>query len=160
MNPSGNDFRQPQDVALLTYSVLKRLNCGGVDTFEQRLKSQKVQYFAQLFGVSPHYQFGLYVRGPYSSDLAHDLFTIKNKGVKAENGKFVPEELENRFTKLRTFIGGMARTNRQLEVVATFHWLRKIAGLSEEQAKERLKELKEVTGDEIRHALKALSTLP
>ena len=54
----------------------------------------------------------------------------------------------------------MTKNNRQLEVIATFHWLRKIAGFSEEQVKEKLKELKGANEDEIKHALKAISTLP
>ncbi|MFH1392437.1 MAG: hypothetical protein ABIG90_02020 [bacterium] len=79
-----NIFKKQYDDTLLAYSVLKRLGAGNVNIFKERLKSQKIQYFAQLFEVSPVYVFNLYLRGPYSPDLAYDLYEIKKEKFKSE----------------------------------------------------------------------------
>lgn len=152
-------FKQPYDVALLTYSVLKRLGCGDVDSFGQRLRSQKVQYFAQLFRVSPPYPFNLYLRGPYSPDLAHDLFLIKNKKIKVSTIRFIPKELEERFNELKGFIDKHS-TIRDLEVIATLHWLIRVAKLSESVSLGKLKELKRPPDKELDYAAKIVKTLP
>lgn len=152
-----NIFKNSHDAVLLTCSVLKRLKSGEIDSFNQRLKSQKVHYFSQLFGVSPSYSFNLYLRGPYSPDLAHDLFKIKNKGIRVRVSKFVPEELEKRFVNLEKFIA--KKNNRQLEIVATLHWLIKIAKFSEFEAKKKLIELKEVSYDEVKYAFNSIKNL-
>jgi len=152
-----NIFTKPYDTVLLAYVVLKRLGGGNVDSFEQRLKSQKIQYFAQLFGISPLYAFNLYIRGPYSPDLAHDLFQIKNKGIKVKIGKFIPEELEKRFGELEHFI--QEKTNKQLEIVATLHWLIKRVGFSRGEAEKKLKELKGIFNEEIEYAFNCIKNL-
>ena len=113
-----------KDILLYIFSLLKRLNCGEVNTFEQRLKSQKVQYFAQLFGVSLRYQYNLYLNGPYSPSLSHDLYQIKELKMKPMLEKFIPEELEQKFSDTKKFIKDL--NTRELEIVATYHWFLKI----------------------------------
>ena len=157
MNKYEEKFTKPYDTAVFAYTVLKRLGCGKVDTFEQRLKSQKVQYFAQLFRVSPPYSFGLYLRGPYSSDLAHDLFAIRDKHIDVDVSKFVPEELEERFIKFKKFIGNME--TRELEIASTLHLLIKVARISQLNAQERLKEWKGATEKEIKEAFNTIKNL-
>jgi len=150
-------FTKPYDVVLFVCGVLKKLRSGDIDSFEQRLRSQKIQYFAQLFGASPHYSFNLYIRGPYSPDLAHDLFQIKNKNIKVEQIEFIPKELKSRFLNLKQFIDG--KSDRQLEIVATLHWLISIARLSELEAKKKLIDLKGVSADELKYAFKCVKEL-
>ena len=157
MTDQENIFTQPYDVAVLAYSVLKRLGSGSVDYFSERLKCQKYHYFAQLFGVSPVYSFNLYIRGPYSPDLAHDLFEIKNQKIEANTEKFVPEELENRFNALENFIKD--KDIRKLELSATLHWLMNIAKLSEPDAKERLKQIKSASAEEVEYAVESVKNL-
>ena len=152
-----NIFKNPYDAVLLTYNVLKRLNSGNVNTFEQRLRSQKIQYFAQLFGASPFYIFNLYLRGPYSPILAHDLFQINSKDIQIRTSKFIREELERRFLVLKKFING--KTNRQLEIIATLHWLIKKARFSNSEACKKLKELKMASLTEIKYAFNAIKNL-
>lgn len=151
-------FRIPYDAALLAYSVLRRLGSGNIKTFEGRLKSQKAQYFAQLFGVSPAYRFNLYVRGPYSPDLAHDLFQIEENSIRAQEEKFTPEELEGRFQKLQGFISD--KSTRQLELIATLHWLRRVAQLPVREATEKLAKLKSADEGEVSFSLNSVELLP
>lgn len=155
MNKNG--FSKSIDIALLVYCILKRLGCGGVDTFEERLKSQKVQYFAQLFGVSFSYPYNLYLRGPYSPELANDLYLINKKRLKADEDKFVPEELEEKFTKLQKFVSG--KDIRVLELSATLHWLINIAKLSQKKAEEKLIELKQANPAEVKTAHACLKNI-
>jgi uncharacterized protein YwgA len=152
------EFKKVYDAALFAASVLKRLNSGNLETFEQRLKSQKIYYLAQVFGVSPAYNFNLYLRGPYSPDLAHDLFKLKEKNIEVKSDEFVAEELENKFKLLKEFVKG--KTTRQLEIIATWHWLIKRAQFSFAEAKKKIIEMKDAKEDEIAFALECIKELP
>ena len=144
---SKRDFTKSYDEVLFVYSVLKRLGCGNMNTFEKRLKSQKMQYLAQLFGIVPVYSYNLYIYGPYSPNLASDLFLITEKDIKPNIGKFLPEELEIRFNELNKFIKDL--DNRKLELVATIHWLSFKAKLSMSKAINKLKKLKNPSEKEL-----------
>lgn len=157
MIPEGT-LTKPLDVVLLVGSILRRLDAGGMKTFEQRLKTQKIQYFAQLFNVSPNYNFTLYLRGPYSSHLANDLFRLEEAGVEYNSEKFISNALEERFIGVREFVKD--KNIRELEVIATLHWLINVAGLSKEAANKKLIELKSPSKEEIEKANKALAWLP
>ena len=149
------DKTDKKDSLLFLYSLLKRLGCGEVGTFEQRLRTQKVQYFAQLFRVSFKYQYNLYMRGPYAPALAEDLYKIKELNLKADVDKFIPEKLEQRFSDLHSFIS--KRSTRELEVAATYHWFLKVAELNEKTAITKLVEWKGATEEEIIQAKNSLS---
>lgn len=140
MTSQQKNFTKSPAEALLAYSVLKRLGCGDITTFEKRLRSQKAQYIAQLFGVVPHYPYNLYIHGPYSPSLANDLYLIFKKNIKADTNKFMPEELENSFDKLKKFINQL--DNRSLELLTTMHWLKFKVGLPLPQTLKKLSELK------------------
>lgn len=152
-----NIFSNSYDAVLLAASVLKRLGCGKVDTFEQRLRSQKTQYLAQAFGVSPNYSFSLYLRGPYSTSLAHDLFKIKENSLCIPDGKFVSDELENRFNQLKGFIS--SKTTRELELIATLHWFIRKVKLAPDQSKQKLIELKNASEDEVLFSFNSLKAI-
>lgn len=150
-------FKQSYDSALLAFCVLQRLGAGKVDSFQDRLRSQKIQYFAQTVGISPSYSFNLYVRGPYSPGLASDLFEIKKQGINVNTSEFTSEELEQRFICLKSFIE--EQTNRQLEISATLHWLLKIARLSKVGAERYLRKWKGADIIEIESASNNLKKL-
>ncbi len=157
MSDNKEKFTKPYDTAVFAYTVLKRLGCGRVDTFEQRLKSQKVQYFAQLFKVSPSYSFGLYLRGPYSSELAHDLFAIRDEHIDVDISSFIPEELEERFIKLKKFIGDMEV--RELEITSTSHLLTDVMKMNQDKAQEKLREWKGAKEKELKEAFNKIKNL-
>ncbi|MBI4262100.1 hypothetical protein HY624_01080 [Candidatus Uhrbacteria bacterium] len=144
------EYRKDFDSVLLMYSVLKRLGSGEVDTFPQRLRSQKTQYLAQTFGISPVYDFNLYFRGPYSPSLAHDLFKLRTEKTKPTLEKFTPDELEGRFKKAASFL--KEKSIRELELITTLHWLQTVAKLSEESASKKLRTIKESSQEETEKA--------
>ena len=143
-------YRKDIDSVLLMYSVLKRLESGDVSTFPQRLRSQKTQYIAQTFGISPVYDFNLYFRGPYSPSLAHDLFQLRTDKTKPTVEKFTPDELESRFEKARLFL--KEKGNRELELITTLHWLQTVARLPKDAASKKLQTLKESSEEETKKA--------
>ncbi|MEK6921840.1 MAG: hypothetical protein AABX82_08175 [Nanoarchaeota archaeon] len=145
----------PRDQALFTLNLLRRLGHGSVGTFEERLKSQKCQYFAQSMGISPSYSFNLYLKGPYSPDLAHDLYTLKDSP--SDVVKFASTELEEKFNKLKSLLKD--KSSRQLELCATLHWLLKIVGLNQPKAKQKLIEIKKASDAEFLYAIKEVSVL-
>lgn len=140
------------DELLYLYSVLKRLGCGDITTFKDRLKTQKIQYFAQLFGVSLNYRYNLYLYGPYSPELANDLYKIRDQKLKPQAIDFIPEELKIRFSDLAGFIKELDN-NRKLEVTVTLHWLIEVAKLPLEKAQEELCKIKSATLEEFEYAL-------
>ncbi len=46
--------------------------------FNDRLLMQKGCYILNTWGYEPFYRYGLYIRGPYSSDLADDYYELNN----------------------------------------------------------------------------------
>jgi uncharacterized protein YwgA len=139
------------DELLYIYSVLKRLGCGDVNTFDERLMTQKVQYFAQLFGVTHRYDYNLYINGPYSPFLSNDLYKIKELKLKPMLEKFIPNDLEKRFSDLKKFIFGV--NNRKLEIISTAHWLSKVACLKSDEVYKKMIELKNISKDEYNYLI-------
>lgn len=78
-------------VGLMTEYRLERLiaflkaieKIGGkrftIRTFHDRLWLQKIVYIAKHFGINLEYNYSLYIRGPYSKELADDYYTIERE---------------------------------------------------------------------------------
>jgi len=140
-------FTRPMDEVLVVLTVLRRLGSDSISKLDDRIRSQKIQYVAQLFGVSPRYGYNLYLHGPYSPELARDLFTYSENPLKLDLRPFGANQLESRFRNLQSFVE--AKNTRQLELICTYHWLLSIVGLTGDAAKTRLKELKQASIEEI-----------
>lgn len=52
-----------------------------VDKFDDRLMMQKGCFLLNHMGASPSYSFNMYIRGPYSSELADDNFEINRNRI-------------------------------------------------------------------------------
>ncbi|MGC8848561.1 MAG: hypothetical protein ACP5QE_06950 [Conexivisphaera sp.] len=63
-----------------------------------RLKVQKYVYFARFFGYDAGYRFDMYLRGPYSAELADDLHELNLDP--AGLGKVEPARVNARFIAL------------------------------------------------------------
>ena len=50
----------------------------NVNSFKDRLLMQKGCFVLNRMGVDPKYRFDLYIRGPYSSELAGDYYDLLN----------------------------------------------------------------------------------
>ncbi|MCK5476560.1 MAG: hypothetical protein KAI55_01430 [Candidatus Aenigmarchaeota archaeon] len=145
------------DETLFVCKVLKRLDAGKLNTLDERIKNQKIQYLAQLFKISPVYNFNLYVRGPYSPELTDNLYHVHIMDINIPQGKFVLDELEEKFLKLKKFIED--KNIRELELLTTLHWLIKVADFSKNDAKTKLNELKNPTPKEIKETFNYFEVL-
>ncbi|MGM5488569.1 MAG: hypothetical protein ACQESG_06480 [Nanobdellota archaeon] len=139
-------FKKPTDAVFLVWTILRRIDCADLSTLQDRIRVQKNQYIAQVFGISPVYEYNLYLRGPYSPDLASDLFLLRETNVTVPIRKFASKELEKRFQLFKKFIQN--KSVRELELIVTLHWLTKKAGFTKNSAKLKLKELKDSTDEE------------
>ncbi|ADB57086.1 hypothetical protein [Archaeoglobus profundus] len=87
----------------------------SIETFEDRLKLQKIVYIAKHFGIDLGYEFNEYIRGPYSPDLADDYYSLNEKwsDLRCLEEPLTCEEVE----KLIEFLRG--KSTAELEGIAT-----------------------------------------
>ncbi len=136
-----------------------------LDTFAERLVIQKAVYLAQAAGVNLGYPFRWYLRGPYSPELASDVFAIAGElrsGLDESEGWALDEAAYSALNKVRRLMptGDVAAQARQLELLASVYFL-----VSQKQvARAGVAELQEVlqrygknyTPDEVEGALEIL----
>lgn len=74
--------------------------CGRdleVGEFDDRLTLQKGCYILNSWGYGPRYRFNMYIRGPYSSELAKEYYKY---GTIARRETNVPEEALSRLAEI------------------------------------------------------------
>jgi len=57
----------------------------NIEDFDDRLKLQKYVFISKYFGFNHDYSYNLYIRGPYSSDLANDYYDISNNEINSNS---------------------------------------------------------------------------
>ncbi len=82
-----------------------------LDSFESRLRLQKYVYLARPFGLRLGYGYSLYIRGPYSPELARDYYALSGD----VEGEPLPEGF--RAEEFLEFVRG--RDERWLEAAST-----------------------------------------
>ena len=108
-----------------------------ISEFDNRIKLQKYVFFAILSRVPlKRYNFSLYLRGPYSSELADDYYALDEENTKFENIK--PLDLPGNFISLVK-----DRTTSWLEIAATMTYFINKKGYTKEETFKALKTLKE-----------------
>ena len=70
--------------------VLVRLGVAGEleRSFRARLKAQKAVYLLQALGFPTDYGFNIYLRGPYSRELADDYMALAREGLVEEYARY------------------------------------------------------------------------
>lgn len=129
--------------------VLKQLGIAlKLDQFNDRLVIQKALYLAQASDVKLGYFFSWYIRGPYCSTVAKDLFAaLENPTrVKLELSKYALDaESNNRLISLRPLLKSSLPNLSQpmwLELLASVHYLLSTKPQREPNEKEFSDELK------------------
>ena len=115
-----------------------------IELFEDRVLAQKVACLLQLKGIKLGYDFGLYVRGPYSPALTQDLYRY--------NADFKCFKTDVKLTKgeraisegLRTVLGFSPTI---LEIGATYGYFNMIEGLDPVESQRRVKRMKPFFSD-------------
>ena len=108
--------------------VLKRM--GGFDPiafmldFDARLRLQKAVHLLQAgFDVDLGYQFNYYLRGPYSTGLASDAYSLTpSVFAKAQPLKFKDGPTEERFERFLRFVNPHQSDAIWLETASTLLW--------------------------------------
>lgn len=85
----------------------------NVDEFDDRLKMQKLVYFARECGLDVPYNYNIYRHGPYSPALAEDYYEISDSG----NRRVGASEIDT--ATFEELVEG--RGNEWLEIAATIH---------------------------------------
>ncbi len=89
-----------------------------IDNFEKRIIIQKLIYLLKLKGVETEYKYSLYVRGPYSTTLAHELYDNKKNVEKLETTTHLNSEEKEKIKEVKQIFDSLAVS--LLEVAATY----------------------------------------
>ena len=104
------------------------VNARQLDAFDDRLIIQKAIYLAQAGGISRGYFFRWYLRGPYCSELARDVFGIASElcvNLDESEGWTLDDASSRQLGDLKSLLSArepMARA-RWLELLASVHFL-------------------------------------
>lgn len=137
--------------------VFDILDVGKPDmsVFNNRLKYQKIVYLLQsLTGLSLGYGFNWYLKGPYSSSLAHTLYFIQDSPtVYKQSQKITFKQNKEVMSKLEEFkekLGASIDDPLYLEILASLHYIDMTdfsGNGSLEQLEERLIDVKPYTSE-------------
>lgn len=115
-------------------------------SFEGRFVIQKVTYLLKILGMDINYRFSLYIKGPYSTQLASDYYDPK---IIVENAMLTDKEKEivnKLFTEISNVL--VSRDLELLEALVTASYIIKEQGvLSNDELFERIKKLKPYLSD-------------
>jgi uncharacterized protein YwgA len=109
------------DKIRLLASILNKIGNFDMSTFDGRLIFQKTVYFLQVFKIYLGYHFSLYIRGPYSPELAKDGFELSNKVKTITEFKFSDKKMEQNFSKFISFIEQFKDNPSNLEILSSLH---------------------------------------
>jgi uncharacterized protein YwgA len=139
---------EPRLIALQLF--LKQLGVSSeIESLEDRVRVQKAVYLGQLSGVDFGYRFSWYLRGPYSTKLTTDYFELEEAiRLREEDSKKM--ELKTSIKKKLDAIAPLMKKPNTvtleiegwLELVASYHFLRKVRGYSNREATAKLEEEK------------------
>lgn len=100
----------------------------SMDTFQDRLILQKAIYLVQSVGINLGYHYSWYLKGPYSTSLAADGFSIRDELI-TNSDESEKWQLDALITdKLELIQNWFSQTNKaelakQLELYASVHFL-------------------------------------
>lgn len=123
-------------------ACLKKLNFHPkVENFEHRLIIQKTACLLDLLDFDIGYKFSsLYIRGPYCTDLSHDLYENKEAVNNLRTSASLSESEKIKLAKINEISDGLNST--MLEIMSTYAFLSKRCNKEEKEAIVELKRLK------------------
>ena len=121
---------------------MKRIGRFNVNSWNDRVAVQKLVYLIQ-YGLKDdlRYPFNLYVHGPYSSQLADDLYKLGDT-EKATITRYKSKEMDEKFERFVELLGNNKKNANWLELVATMVYLHRTQKVNESQVLEKVKKLK------------------
>ena len=127
----------------LIAGLLNRVGTFSANTFNERLAVQKIIFIAQekMKEFPTKYRYNLYINGPYSSDLAKDLYKIKST-KKFGIAKFKDGALDQKFGRYVDIMKRNKDNRCLLELTGTLIYLEKM-NCSGDELRKRLERIKE-----------------
>ena len=97
-----------------------------MDTFEDRLRLQKLIYLLQAHGIYLGYDFSWYLHGPYCTTLSRRGFALERvyKEMPDDNVRFENKRNRMQFEKFMNFVRDKVEDTDFLEAVASLHILK------------------------------------
>ena len=98
-----------------------KLECkASVNSFDSRIKLQKLAYLSDSFGISLGFNFSWYVYGPYSPQLTKVMF---DKEIGEPNNINDISNVEDNISKLKEFLKDDIDSADSLELIASLHYI-------------------------------------
>lgn len=79
-----------EKLELKAFTEFLQDTCGfkfDVNSFNHRIRLQKYVFISKFLGWNNKYDYNIYVRGPYSPDLAKDYYNLKDVSISPEESK-------------------------------------------------------------------------
>ena len=92
----------------------------NIDDFQDRLIAQKINCLLNLSGVNTGFECNLYIRGPYSPQLADALFTNRERVETLQSSVVFRSEEKEKIKELKSIFGTNAS---HLEIGSTYGYL-------------------------------------
>lgn len=122
----------------------------AIDTVDDRKRVQKAVYLGQFLSrVDLGYRFGWYIMGPYSPDLTRDYYSLAEaiaSGDREFEGMELVEPVRASLEQVLPILkkpqdfGGPIED--WLEIVASYHYLRRVSVMDDSEAKDTLNKKK------------------
>ena len=93
---------------------------ASVDSFDSRIKLQKLVYLSDTFGIPLGFNFTWYVYGPYSPQLTKIMF---DKEIGDSNNIDEISNVKNTILKLKEFLGNDIHSSDKLELITSLHYI-------------------------------------
>ena len=130
--------------------VLKELGISSdIRQLKNRKEIQKSIYLGQISGVDLGYRFGWYLLGPYSTSLTRDYYQLSEDiSSKSETSskRVLKNVVKTRLAKVKPLFKVPKDVDLEpeewLELLASFHYLRKVQKLSVEDTDAKLSDQK------------------
>jgi uncharacterized protein YwgA len=111
----------------------------AIDEFQDRLISQKVNCLLNLSGIKTGYECSLYLRGPYSRDLADALFKNKDHVEALQTSVSLDTNEIQKIKELKSIFDHNAS---HLEIGSTYAYLTVREGIPPLEAMRKVKSMK------------------
>lgn len=148
--------------------LLRAIEALGEDyditSFENRKLFQKAVYLGQVAGMDLGYRYGWYVKGPYSTELTRDYYAAAEAlagGDTVPSDQKLKREIREKLTAAQPLFAipkGVALPKADwLELLASWHYLRKVNRFDEPKAREVMQRQKPALAPFIPRAAQRLS---
>ena len=96
----------------------------SMDSFDDRLRFQKIVYLLQAFDINRGYDYSWYLRGPYCSLAAHDGYDLRDvyESIPMGSKVFKSARANKAFKRFCKFVENKGTCD--LEIAAHLHYLR------------------------------------